>query len=180
MVKRILLGLIAAAVLFLVVVALQPPDFRIERSLTLQAPPAMVFEQVNDLHLWEKWSPWAKLDPTMKTVFAGPQTGEGATYGWVGNDDVGEGKMTIIKSVAPSLVTLRLEFLKPMEATNETTFRLDPKDQGTLVTWTMTGTNNFIGKMFALLMNVDKMVGNDFEKGLSQLKTIVETVKPKT
>lgn len=175
--RRIMLGLAAVLGLFALVVSLQSPEFRIERSITIQASPSAVFEQVNDLHLFQNWSPWAKLDPTMKTVFAGPEKGEGATYGWVGNDDVGEGKMTIVKSLPPSMVTIKLEFLKPMAATNETIFSIEPSALGTRVNWLMTGSNGFVSKAFALVVDIDRMVGKDFEKGLAQLKSVLETPK---
>ena len=120
--KKLLIVLGVVAVLiggFAVVAALQPADFRYARSTTMAAPPAVPFAQVNDFHNWEHWSPWAKLDPNMKTTYEGPSSGKGAQYAWSGNDEVGEGRMTIVESRPRELVRVKLEFLKPFAATNE-------------------------------------------------------------
>lgn len=162
---------------FLVMVALRPAEFQISRSATMNATPASVFPHVNDFHRWEAWSPWAKMDPHMKTTFEGPASGQGAKYSWVGNKKVGEGKMTVIQSEPPGLVRIKLEFLKPMRATNTANFTFQPESQGTKVTWTMSGTNGFMGKMFFLFMDMEKLIGPDFEKGLAALKAIVENSK---
>jgi uncharacterized protein YndB with AHSA1/START domain len=175
MIKRIALILLVVIVVFCLVVALRPADFRISRSITIAAPPAAVFPYVNDLHRWEAWSPWAKLDPNMKVTYGGPEAGEGATYHWVGNKEVGEGKMTITESKPSEHVGIRLEFIKPFAATNQTDFTFQPEPDGTAVTWTMSGKNNFLAKAAHMVMNVDKMVGKDFEKGLAQLKAGVES-----
>ena len=175
MIKKILIALALIVIVFLIVVALQPADFRITRTATVAAPPAAVFAQVNDFHKWEAWSPWAKLDPSMKTTYDGPAEGTGAIYTWAGDGKVGEGRMTLTESHPSDLIRIKLEFLKPMAATNTTEFTFKPEGNQTAVTWSMTGTNNFIGKAFALVMNMDKMVGGDFEKGLAQLKSVLET-----
>ena len=178
MIKKLILGVLALAVLavvvFCVVVAMQPADFKIARSATFNAPPEKVFEQVNDFHKWEAWSPWAKIDPNMKTTYSGATSGKGAGYAWIGNDEVGEGKMTITESRPTDMVKIDLEFIKPFAAKNVTEFNIKPNGDKSDVTWTMTGTNNFIMKAFGLVMNMDKLVGGDFEKGLAQLKPIVE------
>ena len=175
MIKKILIALALIVIVFLIVVALQPADFRITRTATVAAPPAAVFAQVNDFHKWEAWSPWAKLDPSMNTTYDGPAEGTGAIYTWAGDGKVGEGRMTLTESHPSDLIRIKLEFLKPMAATNTTEFTFKPEGNQTAVTWSMTGTNNFIGKAFALVMNMDKMVGGDFEKGLAQLKSVLET-----
>ena len=159
---------------FAVVVALQPADFRIERSATMATTPATVFALINNFHQWDHWSPWAKLDPEMTTTFEGPEAGAGAVYSWSGNDLVGEGKMTITESRPDALVQIKLEFLRPMAATNTTRFALAPEGEGTTVTWSMEGTNNFVGKAFCLFMDMDKLVGGDFEKGLAAMKSVAE------
>jgi hypothetical protein len=174
MLKKILIALGAALVLLLIVIALQPAKFRIERSITMAAPPEAAFAQVNDFHAWNKWSPWDKLDPSLKRSYAGPSSGTGAKYAWVGNDDVGEGRMTIEKSSAPSEVQIKLEFLKPFAATNDTTFTFAKTAEGNKTTWAMEGDNSFMGKAFGLFMNMDQMVGKDFEKGLASMKTLAE------
>jgi hypothetical protein len=133
-----------------------------------------VFEHVNDFHKWRAWSPWEERDPDMERTYDGPAAGEGAKYAWAGNGDVGEGKMTITESRPGELIRIKLEFLKPMSATNTTEFTFKAEGDGTVVTWDMTGRNNFMAKAFCLFMNMDKMVGGDFEKGLANLKSIAE------
>src|SRR5262249_7146798 len=131
--------------------------------------------QVNDFHAWPAWSPWEKLDPQMKKTFEGPASGVGAKYAWTGNDKVGEGRMTIEKSEKPSTVGIKLEFLKPFEATNATTFTFAPTAKGSKVTWAMDGENNFMAKAASLFMDMDKMIGGDFERGLTAMKTAAES-----
>ncbi|WP_035608954.1 SRPBCC family protein [Haloferula sp. BvORR071] len=174
MFRKILIGLAVVVAILIVVISMQPADFKIERSTTINAPAATVFAQVNDFHKWEVWSPWAKLDPNMKTTYEGPAAGPGAKYSWVGDSKVGEGRMTIVDSRAPELVKIKLEFLKPMAATNDTEFSFRPEGNRTKVTWTMSGKNGFMSKAFGLFMNMDKMVGGDFEKGLAQMKFAAE------
>jgi len=178
MIKKILLLALVVIVLgvgiFAVVVAMQPSHYRVERSATMNAPAQVVFNQVNDFHKWDAWSPWAKLDPNMKTSFEGAPAGTGAIYNWTGNSDVGEGRMTITDSKPADLIKIKLDFIKPFAATNATVFSFKPQGNQTAVTWTMDGDNNFIGKAFCLFMNMDKMVGADFEKGLGQMKAVAE------
>ncbi|MEO7319412.1 MAG: SRPBCC family protein [Chthoniobacteraceae bacterium] len=179
MIKKILIALVLILIVLAIFVAIQPADFRITRSTTIAAPPASAFAQVNDFHKWEAWSPWAKLDPAMKTLYDGPAEGPGTIYTWSGNSEVGEGRMTITESHPYDFVRIQLEFLKPISATNTTEFTINADGSQTLVNWTMTGTNNFMGKAFNLMMNMDKMVGGDFEKGLAQMKSLLEsTPKP--
>jgi hypothetical protein len=178
MIKKILLlalvVIVVGIAIFAVVVAMQPSHYQVQRSATMNAPPAVVFNQVNDFHKWDAWSPWAKLDPNMKTTHEGPPSGTGAVYSWTGNSDVGEGKMTITDSKPGDLVKIKLDFIKPFAATSDTVFTFKPQGNQTAVTWTMDGENNFIGKAFCLFMNMDKMVGADFEKGLAQMKAVSE------
>jgi hypothetical protein len=157
------------------VVATRPAEFHIQRSIVVLAPPASVFAQVNDLHAWAGWSPWEKLDPKMEKRHGGPPAGEGATYAWKSEiGKVGQGRMTIAKSEAPALVLVTLEFIKPFVATNTITFTFEGTAEGTKVTWAMDGRNGFMGKVFALLMNMDRIVGGDFERGLAGLKSVAE------
>ena len=175
MIKKILIGLAIVIVIFVVFVALQPSHYRVERSATMNAPAPVVFAQVNDFHKWNAWSPWAKLDPGMKQTFEGAPAGTGAVYKWAGNSEVGEGQMTIKESHASDLIKIKLDFLKPFAATSDTVFTFTPEGNQTKVTWTMDGEKNFIAKAFHLFMNIDKMVGGDFEKGLAQMKTVAES-----
>ncbi len=174
MLKKILGGLAAAILLLVGFIATRPAEFSVQRSATLPAPAEAAFAVVNDLHRWEEWSPWAKLDPQQKTTYSGAESGTGAITEWVGNDQVGEGRMTIEESKANELVRIKLEFIKPFASTSTTTFAFKPTEGGTEVTWTMAGTNDFMGKAMCLVMDMDKMVGGDFEKGLASMKTAAE------
>jgi hypothetical protein len=172
MLKKILIGLAIVIAVFLVVVALQPAAFKVERSATLDAAPEAVFAQVNDFRNWANWSPWEKMEANatdMKKTYGANTVGEGATYAWEGKK-TGAGIMTITESRPVERIEIKLEFIKPFKATNPTTFAFAPEGAGTRVTWTMAGKNNFIGKAMCLFMDMDKMVGGDFEKGLSALE----------
>ncbi len=179
MLKKVLLAVLAIVVLFIVVIALQPSEFRVERSISIDAPAADVFAQVNDFHAWQAWSPWAKLDPAAKNNYEGPAAGTGAVFKWSGNNDVGEGSMKIVESHPNDLVRIALDFVRPFSANNSVEFTFKPAGEQTKVTWAMTGHNSFMGKAFGLFMNMDKMVGGEFEKGLAQMKAVVETAKNK-
>ncbi|MDF3056042.1 MAG: polyketide cyclase [Rariglobus sp.] len=175
MLKKILVGLVVILAAFVVIVATRPDDFRVTRSATIVAPPAAVFAQVNDLHKWQEFSPWAKIDPAAKVIFEGPPAGTGAVFGWSGNKDVGEGRMTIVESRPHELIRFKLDFVKPFEGTNIAEFTFKPEGAQTIVTWSMSGKNNFLFKAVGLFMNCDKMLGDQFEQGLANLKTIVES-----
>lgn len=174
MLKKVGIGFAVVLGLLLVVIAMQPGEFKIERSADISAPAAVVFPMVNDLHAWGQWSPWEKLDPGMKKTFSGAAVGKGAIYEWDGNDKVGSGRMEITDSVDNARVLIKLDFIKPFEASNMTDLTLKPSGNATKVTWAMTGKNNFMSKAFSLVMNMDKMVGADFEKGLAELKRLSE------
>ena len=174
MLKFILIGLAVIIIALAVVVATQPDDFRVTRSSTVSAPAAAVFAQVNELHKWEAWNPWQKKDPAMKLTFAGPSAGPGASYSWAGNNEVGEGRLTITESRPGELVRLKLEFMKPFAATNTADFTFKPEGDKTAVTWSMEGKNNYLAKALHLVMNMDKMVGGEFEKGLADMKVAAE------
>lgn len=178
MINKILLSIVGLVVLavggFAVVAAMQPDDFKISRSAVIPASAGEVFAQVNDFHKWNGWSPWAKLDPNCKETFSGAASGEGAVFAWAGNNEVGEGKMTITESRPDELILIDLEFIKPFQATNLTEFTFVPQGEQTLVTWSMSGKNNFVGKAFGLLMNCDKMIGDQFEQGFANMKVAVQ------
>ena len=174
MFKKLLLGLVVAIIVVVGIAAFQPNEFEISRSINIAASPAQVFAQVSDFHRWDQWSPWEKMDPNMKRTFEGPPSGEGAVYAWAGSGQVGEGKMTLVKSQPPELIQIRLDFLKPMKATNLAEFTFTPEDGGALVTWSMSGRKNLLSKVMCLFMNMDKMVGGQFDLGLARLKTVVE------
>ncbi|WP_197530273.1 SRPBCC family protein [Bythopirellula polymerisocia] len=172
--SKILLGLVVVLFLLVGLIAIQPSEFRVERTATMNAPAAAVFAEVNDFHNWEAWSPWIELDPEAKNSFDGPDAGEGAVFRWDGNDDVGAGSMTITESKPNELVRIRLAFTRPFEDSSTTEFTLKPDGDETKVTWSMYGRNNFISKAFCLIMDMDKMIGDKYEEGLASLKQIVE------
>lgn len=157
-----------------VIISWRPDTFRVSRSASIKAPPNVVFEQINDFHKWDAWSPWAKLDAEAHNSFSGAPEGVGSAFAWAGNNKVGVGKMTITNSEPNRLIRIRLEFEKPMKAVNTTEFVLQPTVEGTEVTWTMWGNNNFIGKAISVFMNCEKMVGGQFENGLAGMKAIAE------
>ncbi len=171
-----LLFLLAAVSGLIAYISLQPDTFKIARSAVFDAPPERIYPEINDFHNWEKWSPWAKLDPDQKTSYGGSPLGAGAVLAWSGNKKVGVGKMTIKESSQNERVRIRLEFSKPMQAVNDVQFDLKPiSETRTEVLWTMSGRNEFMAKAMCAFMNMDKMVGGQFEQGLANLKAIVET-----
>lgn len=179
MLKKILIIVAILIAIFLVIVAVQPAGFRVERTATISAPPAILFAQVNDLHKWNAWSPWEKIDPAMKRTYEGSPAGAGAIYAWSGNKEVGEGRMTITESRPNELIRIKLDFFKPFPTTNTAEFNFKPEGNQTAVTWSMTGKKNFVSKAVCLFMNMDSMVGGQFEKGLANLKSITETAVKK-
>lgn len=175
MIKKILLGLVAVIALILVVAAFQPGEFQVQRSLVIAAPAQALFEQVNDHRKFVLWNPWGKLDPHVKNTFTGPATGVGSVCSWQGNHEVGAGSATIIESKPGELVRERMDWKEPMAGTSIVEFTFKPEGNTTVVTWQMRGANNYIGKVMCLFMNMDKMVGSQFEQGLANLKAQVET-----
>jgi hypothetical protein len=167
----VLLLLVLGLVIF---IATRPAEFTVQRSTTLAAPPAVPFALVNDFHQWGGWSPWEKMDPDLKRTYAGAAAGPGAIYSWSGNKKVGEGRMTILETRPGERIRIKLEFLKPFTATNTAVFEFQPAGGGTQITWSMHGTRSFVFKAFGLFMDMDKMIGPDFEKGLAGIKALSE------
>lgn len=172
--KRVILFLSALFAIFLIVVAMQPSDFKVVRTTTINAPTPIVFEQINNLRNWEAWSPWIKMEPNVKMTYSGPDAGPGATYEWEG-EKTGKGRMHIVRTTPPNVVNLKVDFISPFEASNDCVFTLVSADGPvTTLEWAMSGKNNFVSKIMALLMDMDKAIGSDFEKGLADIKTISE------
>ena len=167
----ILVVLVAAALLY---AATRPDSFRVERSSTIKAPPEKIFALINDLHQWEAWSPWEKIDPALKRTYSGAPAGKGAAYAWVGNKEVGSGSMEIVETTPPAKVALKLDFTAPFEAHNMVEFSLVREGDATRVTQAMFGPSPFISKLMSLVFSMDKMVGAKFEEGLANLKSIAE------
>ncbi len=174
MLKKILLFLAIIIVGILALAAVQPSDYTVERSTIIQAPADIVFNQINDFRKWAAWSPWAKLDPQAQFTFEGAEQGAGAIHTWDGNSKVGKGRMTITESNPHSLINIQLDFEKPMASTSQSSFKFDHQNDQTTVTWSMSGHANYFSKLMCLFMSMDKMVGNQFEKGLSDIKAISE------
>lgn len=174
MLVKILIAVVIVVLGLAAFIATQPAEFRVTRTATFAAPAPAVFAQVNELRKWEAWSPWAKKDPQMKQAYAGPAPGAGAVTSWVGNKDVGEGRMSIVESRPAELIRFKLEFFKPFAATNSAEFTFKEQGGRTAVSWSMSGQNNFISKAMSVVFDFDKMIGADFEAGLASMKTIVE------
>lgn len=174
MVKKILLGLLVAIALVLLFALTRPDAFRVERSIAIKADPAKVYALLNDFHFFGKWSPWEALDPAMKVTYSGPASGPGAVYEWSGNEAVGAGRMEILKAVPNAQVTVKLDFLQPFEGHNTSEYTLSTSGDATTVTWAMFGPSPYISKVMGLFVSMDRMIGKDFERGLTQLKAVAE------
>ncbi len=172
----IVIAVLAAAVVVpAIAIAMRPSEFRVSRSTTVAAAPEIVFAQVNDFRKWDAWNPWAKIDPDMSQTYEGESAGEGAVYTWAGDKNVGEGRMTIEASQPYERIEIQLEFMKPFAGTNTAEFTFEPDGEGTTVTWSMHGTNGFMAKAIGLFMDMDKMIGGNFEQGLADMKAASES-----
>ncbi|MCA0277177.1 MAG: SRPBCC family protein [Proteobacteria bacterium] len=171
----IILGIIVLAVLaILAIAATKPNNFVVQRTTDIAAAPETVFALIDDFHKWRDWSPWEGLDPDLRRKMSGAQSGRGAVYEWDGNKKVGSGRMEIVEAAAPNKVAIKLDFLRPFEAHNMAEFTIVPQGQTTRVNWAMRGPSLFMTKVMQTVMNFDKMIGKDFEKGLANLKAIAE------
>ena len=166
--------LLVAVAAILAIAAMRPDTFRVQRSALINAPPERIFPLIADLRRWSAWSPWEKKDPAMQRTFGGAERGVGATYAWEGDKNVGTGRMEIIEATPPSRVAIKLDFVRPFEAHNTVTFTLTPQGDGTQVLWAMDGPVPFLFRIVHLFMNMDRMVGGDFEQGLAALKAEAE------
>lgn len=180
--KRILVAVLAivgvAIVAVLGIAATKPDTFHVERRATIAAPPATVYAQIEDFRRWPEWSPWEKLDPNMQRTFSGSPSGVDAVYAWAGNSNAGEGRMTITETEPNQDVEIKLDFIKPWESTSQVQFKLAPVNEGTEVLWTMDGNFKYMEKVMCVFMDMDKMVGKDFEAGLANLKRVAESAPP--
>jgi carbon monoxide dehydrogenase subunit G len=174
MLKKIAIVVVVVITGILSYAALQPDAVRIERTASIKAPPEKIFPLMNDFQQAAAWSPYEKKDPAMKRRFSGATSGTGSVYEFEGNGDVGTGSIKIIESQPPKKVTLQLDMIKPFAASNVIEYTLEPKGETTEVTWSMQGTAPFLAKVMCLFMDMDKMVGKDFETGLANLKALTE------
>ena len=175
----IIAAVIALAVAVVLILAIRKPDaFRVQRVATIKAPAESIFSLVNDFHRWGSWSPWENKDPAMKRSFSGADRGKGAVYAWDGNKNVGSGRMEILDTSVPSKIAIKLDFFKPFEAHNTAEFTMLPQGDatniGTIVTWAMYGPASLMSKIMQVFMNIDNMIGKDFETGLANLKKLTE------
>jgi uncharacterized protein YndB with AHSA1/START domain len=174
MLKTILLVLAAGLGLVLLLAAFRPDSFRIERSLVIKAPPEKIYPHLTDFKAWMAWSPWEKKDPALKRTYSGAERGVGSAYAWAG-EKAGEGRMEIAEATPASNVRIKIEFLKPLEASNVVDFTLRPEGDRTVVRWSMHGPQPYLNKLAGLFMDIDRLVGRDFEAGLAALKAVAET-----
>ncbi|CAE6766417.1 SRPBCC family protein [Paraburkholderia haematera] len=173
MLKTILIAVVAAVGLLLIYAATRPDNFRIERSVLIKAPPERIYGLIDDLHQFNRWNPFLRKDPATQGTYSGAESGKGARYAWQ-SEKIGVGQMEIADTAAPSSVTMNLDFLKPFEAHNIAEFELKPEAGATQVTWAMHGPAPFLSKLMQVFVSMDRMVGKDFEDGLSNLKTLAE------
>lgn len=167
-------GIVIVVAGVLVYAATRPDTFRVHRSATIKAPPEKIYPFINDFRQWAEWSPYEKKDPDMKRTYGSNTSGKGAVYEWAGNSNVGSGRITIADTSPPSRILIKLDMLSPIEAHNNVAFTLVPQGDGTAVTWDMAGPVPYFAKILHLFINMDKMVGTDFEAGLSNLKALAE------
>ena len=165
---------VVAIAAVLVLAATKPDTFQVQRAASIKAPPEKIFALINDLRGWGAWSPWEKKDPAMKRTFSGAQYGKGAVYAWDGDKNVGQGRMEITDTSAPSKIVIKLDFIRPFEGHNVAEFKMEPNGGSTNVIWTMNGPVPFLGKIIHVFLNMDKMVGGDFEEELRNLKSLAE------
>jgi uncharacterized protein YndB with AHSA1/START domain len=168
--RRLFLLLLIVAMAFLALVALQPSTFDVSRTGTVSAPPAAVFALVNDFHRWSAWSPWGARDPRARMTFSGPASGPGSVCRWSGNDEVGEGKMTITETLPDERIRVRLEFIRPLAGKSDVEFDFEETPGGTQVTWSMNGRNSLVAKTMGLFVDMDRKIGGDMERGLANLR----------
>jgi hypothetical protein len=173
MLKIVLIVVAVVIAAVLAYAATRPDTFRVQRALAIQAPPGKIMPLLDDFHNWGSWSPWEKLDPAMKRTFSGAPSGKGAVYAWDGNSKAGAGRMEILDA-SPSQVRIQLDFSRPFEGHNITEFNLAPTGGATNVTWAMQGPSPFMMKVMHVFMNMDRMIGKDFEAGLANLKGVAE------
>jgi hypothetical protein len=174
MAMKIVVGIVVVIAGFLTYVAFQPSDYKITRRVTIHAPAELIFPHLNNGAKSDEWSPWKEVDPKAQMVRSGPEEGVGSKQSWESEGPLGTGSATVVESIPSQKVTVLLEYAKPMAMTQTAEFNILPAATGTVVEWSVTGKNNFMGRLFCVFMDMDKMVGETFEKGLAKLKANVE------
>jgi carbon monoxide dehydrogenase subunit G len=173
--RIVVIGVVVLVAAFLVFAVTRPDTFRVQRAASINAPPEKIFAHINDFHRWRAWSAYEEKDPAMKRTLSGAANGKGAVYEWEGNRDIGKGRMEITETSPPTKVTIALDFVRPFEAHNIVEFTLEPNGDSTRVTWAMHGPSPYAAKLMGIFVNLDSMIGKDFEIGLARLKTVAES-----
>ncbi|NOJ41606.1 SRPBCC family protein [Bradyrhizobium australiense] len=163
-----------AIAIVLILAATKSNTLRVQRAVSIKAPAERLFPLISDFHQWRSWSPYEQKDPAMKRTYSGAESGKGAVYAWDGDKNVGSGRMEILEALAPSKIVIKLDFFTPFEGHNTAEFTMLPQGDGTHVTWLMHGPANFMSRLIQVFMNLDRMIGRDFEAGLANLKTLTE------
>ncbi len=180
MLKKILLIVAAILVVFLVVASFQSSELGVARSVIISAPANVIMPHVEDFRKWPAWSPWEAIDPAMTRTYEGPESGIGSVYRWDGNKDIGAGNMTLTSLVQGKQIGIKLEFIRPFPGENDVLFLFEEAAGQTTVTWSFSGKKNFISKCFGLFCDMDAMIGNEYAKGLNNLKRVVENQTGRT
>lgn len=173
MLIKIAIAVIVIIALVLIYASTKPDTFHVERSINIKAAPEKIFALINDFHLWNDWTPYNK-DPAMKKTYSGNDRGVGAHYAWEGNKEVGKGEISITETTPPNKIVMDLHMIEPFEGHNVATFTLSAAGDSTKVTWSLDDKQKFIVKVIGIFMNMDKMIGGDFETGLARLKVTAE------
>ena len=174
MINLIMIAVVVLIAALLVYASTRPDTFRVQRTASIKTAPELIFPFINDFHKWGSWSPYEKKDLAMKKNYSGAATGKGSAYEWEGNNEVGKGRIEIMETSPPSMILLKLDMIKPMAGHNIVEFSLEPNGDFTDVTWGMRGSSPFLSKVMGLFINMDHMIGKDFEAGLANLKTVAE------
>ena len=174
MILKIIIAIVVVVVVILAYASSKPDTFRVQRSIIVNAPPEKIFALINDFHKWDSWAPQDQQDPTMHRTYGGPAEGQGAVSEWSGSGSTGKGRMEILESVPPKLVTIKVDFVKPFEAHNTNQFAFEPAEGSTKVTWTLDASNLYMMKVMSIFVNIQKEFGKHMESGLSSLKATAE------
>jgi uncharacterized protein YndB with AHSA1/START domain len=163
-----------AIAIVLILAATKAETFSVQRAISVKAPAEKIFPLIDDFHQWKAWSPYENKDPAMKRSYSGAASGKGAVYGWEGNNNVGSGRMEILEASAPGKIVIKLDFFTPFEAHNTAEFTMLPQGDATSLTWLMHGPASLKSKVMQVFINLDQMIGKDFEIGLANLKNLAE------
>ncbi len=170
-----IIGIVILAIVAIVLILglIAPRQYHVERSIVIQAPRALVFNQVQYWKNWEDWSPWAKADATMKCTYEGADGYPGSLYRWSG-EKVGKGEMSNTGLKPNEEIQYHLKFIEPFEDHADGFLRAEDVEGDTRLSWALYGKSPFPWNALSLFMNLDQRIGKDFEEGLALLKEISE------